>query len=107
MIRDVRDRLMEFGVFLDVVHIAITKRQIDEYGPPPNPAKVSDPRAKWYIQKHGDTSWEVDALNPVTLNGLLTEHIEDRIDMDLFNTQLQKEEKHKEKLRDFSRSIDL
>ena len=102
MIRDVRDRLIEFGVLLDVVHIAITKQQIEKFNPPPNPAKITDPRAKWYIKKHGNTSWEVDALNPATLNTLLTYHIEARINMDLFDEQLEKEEVGKKRLRKLS-----
>lgn len=99
MIRDVRDRLREFGVLLDVVHIAITKEQIEEYKPPPNPAKITDPRAKWYIQIHGNTSWEVDALNPNTLSFFLRHYIEELIDGDLFDAQLKKEETGKEKLK--------
>lgn len=104
MIRDIGDRLEGFGAYkglrtLEVVHIAITTPQIQEHDPPPNPAKITDPRAKWYIQQHGNISWEVDALNPQVLNQLLKDNIEQRVDMDMFNVQLQQEEDDKKFLR--------
>ena len=64
MLRDIEDRLREFGISVKVVPVALTREQIDEFNPPPNPAKITDPRAGWYIEEHGDVSWEVDALPP-------------------------------------------
>ncbi len=89
MIRDIRDRLEEFhkgewdGLF-SVIPVALTMSQIKEHNPPPNPAKLSDSRAKWYVEKYGYKSWEVDALPPEALNGLLESAIVDRIDVKLF-----------------------
>ncbi|MEE9364846.1 MAG: hypothetical protein V3U92_19775 [Cellulophaga sp.] len=105
MIRDIETRLEEFGVNPVVEHIGITRSQIDKFNPPPNPAKITDPRAKWYIQEHGNVSWEVDALNPETLNKLVSKHIEDRIDMDKFNEMLEREEGDKETLRNFQDKV--
>lgn len=101
MIRDIRDRLEEFGSTLEVVPVALTTAQVRQYDPPPNPAKITDPRAKWYIQEYGNTSWEVDALEPDVLHSLLREQIESRIDMDLFQDILDQEEEDKEELRTF------
>ncbi len=71
MVRDVGDRLRMFGVheltFSNVKKIALTMDQVEEFNPPPNPAKITDSRAKAYIEKYGDESWEVDALDPQTL----------------------------------------
>lgn len=67
MIRDVQERLLEFGVDLTIHHLAITKEQIDEYAPPPNPAKITDPRAGRYLDNYGNKSREVDALPPQIL----------------------------------------
>jgi hypothetical protein len=100
MVRDISTRLTEFGVSVDVDHIALTDEQISKYNPPPNPAKVSDPRAKDYIAKYGNTSWEVDALRPDVLHKLVTSAIEDKIDMDLFNEQKQTEQEHIKKLKE-------
>jgi len=99
MIRDVTDRQEEFGVYPDITHIAITRAQIDKYSPPPNPAKVTDPRAKDYIREHGDTSWEVDALNPEILHNLLITKIESLIDLDKYNEILEQEKEDKEELK--------
>ena len=98
MIRDIEERLEEFGVHPDVVSIGLTMAQIKKYNPPPNPAKVSDPRAKNYIREFGSTSWEVDALNPKILHALVRKNVEKRIDIDLFNKQIKQEKVDKAKL---------
>ena len=99
MIRDIRDRLEEFGSNLEVVPIALTTAQIRQYDPPPNYAKITDPRAKWYMQEYGNTSWEVDALEPDVLHSLLRRHIESQMDMNLFQDILNQEEEDKETLQ--------
>lgn len=98
MIRDIRERLEEFGVYPKVIPIGLTREQINRYSPPPNPAKITDPRAKWYIEEHGNTSWEVDALNPKILHELVKMNVEQLIDTGMFNDKLQQEKKDKEKL---------
>lgn len=93
MIRDVRERLQEFGIEVDVMPIALTMEQIEEFNPPPNPAKITDPRAKWYIEKYGKTSWELDALPPKELIRLAENAIKSIIDIDLFNEVIEEEKK--------------
>ncbi len=109
MIRDIRERLEEFGVEPEVVSIGLTMQQIRKYKPPPNPAKVTDPRAKDYISQFGAISWEVDALNPKTLHALVEKNVESRIDMGLFNDQLEEETKDKKALlkvaQDFEKEL--
>ena len=100
MIRDIEDRLNEFGVFPEVIPIGLTMGQIETYNPPTNPAKITDSRAKWYIENYGDKSWEVDALNPKILHELVKENVERLIDMDKYNDQVDQEEEDKEKMRD-------
>lgn len=102
MVRDIQRRLMGFGAGVLVEHIALTDQQVEKYAPPPNPAKISDPRAKWYIGKYGNTSWEVDALNPKTLNEIVKDNVEKYIDLDLFAEILKQEEYDKRHLRDIS-----
>jgi hypothetical protein len=93
MIRDVRERLTEFGIDVDVQPIALTMEQIREFNPPPNPAKITDPRAKWYIEKYGITSWELDSLPPKELIRLAENAVESIIDIDLYNEMLEEEKK--------------
>ena len=88
MLRDIKERLEEFHTFVDVVPVALTMAQIKKFNPPPNPAKVSDPRATWYIDNFGDTSWELDALPPQELIRLAEMHVERRVDMDLWQRQV-------------------
>ncbi len=99
MIRDIQERLDEFGTDVEVKPIGLTLKQIEKYNPPTNPAKITDPRAKWYLAEHGDKSWEVDALNPKILHALVEKNVEKLIDMDLFNSKIQQEEKDKTELR--------
>lgn len=82
MVRDVRERLIEFGVpdWLDVRKVALTMAQVEEYNPPPNPAKMSDARAAAYVEKHGESSWEVDAIPPDALNVIVRRTINSYVD---------------------------
>lgn len=70
MTRDIKERLYLFGSDVDVRRMALTWEQIIQYAPPPNPAKLDDPRAKDYILEHGGESWELDALEPSVLANL-------------------------------------
>lgn len=108
MIRDITDRTEEFnqGEYdFEILPIALTWNQIQAYSPPPNPAKITDPRAKEYILKHGATSWEVDALRPEILNQLLNDTILENIDEDIFNAILEREKADKKKLRSLTKLL--
>ena len=83
MVRDIRDRFETFGLSdIDVRKLALTTEQIRQYKPPPNPAKITDPRAAGYIAKFGQTSWEVDALPPRTLRDIIVREFRKVIDQD-------------------------
>ena len=101
MIRDVRERLQDFGIDVEVRPVGLTMEQIKELNPPPNPAKITDPRAKWYIEKYGKISWELDALPPKYLINLAENAILDIIDIELYEAMLKQEEKDIEKLKSF------
>jgi len=79
MTRDIEDRLTMFGAATIVDRIALNRDQIDEFNPPPNPAKLTDSRARGYIDEHGASSWELDALDPDTLDQLIRSRIEANI----------------------------
>jgi len=83
MSRDIVDRLEMFGVNPQFKRLALNMNQIEEFSPPPNPAKLSDSRAKGYITKFGKSSWELDALKPETLDTLINVHVKQYIDNDL------------------------
>jgi hypothetical protein len=71
MTRDITDRLELFGVPLDVRRLALNMDQVRQYKPPPNPAKETDSRFAGYIADYGSKSWELDALEPKILAGLV------------------------------------
>ena len=101
MVRDIEARLREFRCDdLTVTKIALTMAQVEEHDPPPNPAKISDPRAKAYIEKFGDSSWEVDALPPDVLAQLIRNAFEDCIDTAALDEVKEQEEEDKQWLKD-------
>ncbi len=78
--RDIQNKLDIFtGGQVKVIRIALTKKQIRKYKPPPFEAKIKDSRYKAYVAQHGDTCWELDSLPPDKLAGLVRETIEPHI----------------------------
>jgi len=71
MTRDVIDRLTLFMGGLTVDRLALNFNQVEEHQPPPNPAKLEDTRADAYIARFGLQSWELDALEPTVIAGLI------------------------------------
>lgn len=82
MVRDIRDRMEMFGVTnFEIVKLGLTWEQIEQYQPPPNPAKVDDPRAGAYIEEFGDSSWECDALDPDDLETIVIDAFRSVVDV--------------------------
>jgi hypothetical protein len=80
MTRDNRDRLCMFvehhtGQSIVVERLALNMDQVQEHNPPPNPAKLTDSRSTDYIDKFGDESWELDALDPPIIAGLIRDAV--------------------------------
>jgi hypothetical protein len=100
MTRDNQDRLRmyaeDWGV--QVERIALNMDQVDQYGPPPNPTKLSDTRARDYIAEHGGESWELDALEPKVIETLITDKIEEYIDRDVWHEVDEEEQDQKDLL---------
>ncbi|MFN0131250.1 MAG: hypothetical protein ACKVW3_01760 [Phycisphaerales bacterium] len=85
MSRDIEDRLRLFvggdvGDRLEVRRVALNPDQVRQYNPPPNPAKITDSRAKEYIRRHGRQSWELDALEPAVIAALIEAEIDGLLD---------------------------
>jgi hypothetical protein len=64
--------------------------QVDELKPPPNPAKITDSRAKGYIRQYGRSSWELDALDPRTMQKLVRKEILEYREEDIFQERQSK-----------------
>jgi hypothetical protein len=85
-----------------VDRIALNMDQVRQYNPPPNPAKVSDSRAAGYIRDYGHESWELDALPPDVLSGLVRTNVEALIDTDVWDAAVEREEDGQRLLRQAS-----
>lgn len=101
MIRDIQDRMIEFGIGddIEVNAVALTTDQIKSYNPPPYPTKIKDPRADSYIREYGNVAWEVDALTPQTLKKVLEDAIISKMDMGRYEHMLEQEQEDKNQLR--------
>ena len=108
MVRDIESRVMEFtygDCDMDcgfVVPVALTMEQIKKYNPPPNPAKITDPRAAKYVEEYGNVSWELDALEPEVLVELTENAIMEYIDIGMYDAVIKQEAKDAEVLREFA-----
>lgn len=112
MSRDIEDRLKMFigkEVSSDeleskfhIHRIALNMDQIEQYNPPPNPCKITDSRAKGYIQRFGGESWELDALDPRTLENLVRAEIAKLRDSELWDEVVAEEKKEREQLKKVS-----
>jgi len=78
--RDIGGKVPDWSERFEVRRIALNMAQVQNYNPPPNPAKLTDSRATAYIEKFGDESWELDALTPTTIDELIQEHVLSVID---------------------------
>lgn len=116
MTRDIEDRLCLFigahGYLGDtglsigdsisqfyIDRLALNMDQIEQYNPPPNPAKLTDSRAVGYIAIHGDESWELDALPPDVLDDVIRTGAEPYINQEQWDKDVAREDAYKRDLR--------
>lgn len=80
-------RLYKYSWFeeVEVRRLALNMDQVDEYGPPPNYAKASSSRFDGYVSEYGETCWELDALEPRVIDGLITDAVNEYIDQDAWD----------------------
>jgi hypothetical protein len=88
-----------FKEHFEIIQVGLTMEQIRRYNPPHNPAKITDPRAKDYIEQFGQVSWEVDALSPQVMRDIVDEAIKTKMDYAIYESVLEKESQDREKLR--------
>ena len=86
------------GLEFTVERAALNMDQIQQYNPPPNPAKVTDSRAEGYIRKFGNESWELDALEPSVLARLVEEIVDRYRDEDLYAAAIERQDEARDKI---------
>lgn len=103
MTRDIDDRIRLFmehaGVDPAVINrIALNMDQIKQYNPPPNPAKITDSRAREYMKRYGGQSWELDALDPKVLHAMIEKEIKKHRDDDAWMDAVALQNRHRDQL---------
>jgi hypothetical protein len=104
MSRDIAARLnmfMDEGG-LEFKRMALNMDQIKQYNPPPNPAKLTDSRCAGYITEFGNSSWELDALEPRVISDLIKENLNDLIDRSVWNKREKEIKKGRQTLQTIS-----
>lgn len=103
MSRDIEERVSLFmdsyGKMLKFERLALNRDRVDEYSPPPNPAKVTDSRYKDYSAKHGEECWELDALEPSVLDDLIQQRILSYRDAAAYSKREKEEKVHRKNLK--------
>ena len=101
MTRDIADRIDMFSHYagVEVRRIALNMDQVEEYDPPPNPAKFTDSRIGNYVAEYGTESWELDALNPSVLQDLIRDEVLAERDEGIHEQRMEVEKEGREELR--------
>jgi hypothetical protein len=98
MSRDIEERLQLFNSEVILERLALNMDQVRRYGPPPNPAKVTDSRFASYVDKYGEESWELDALEPQVIVDLVREAVLAVRDEDKWEDAVEQETEARRKL---------
>lgn len=106
MSRDIEDRLFLFRANVVLKRVALNMDQIQQYNPPPNPAKDTDTRFSSYQQMFGDESWELDALEPTVISDLIVAEMEELIDWPQWDEDKSREDNAKEQLKYVSENFE-
>lgn len=105
MTRDITERLELFTrekFDLHVHRLALNYDQVEMWNPPENPAKESDSRYQAYADKFGESSWELDAVEPATLASLVRDQIVELIDQDQWGRVEKQEKRMRDELEGFA-----
>ena len=85
-----------------IKRMALNMDQVEQYNPPPNPAKLSDSRVGFYLDKFGRSSWELDALPPPIFKELIEAEFEAVVDQDQWDEDNAEMEREQEALHNLA-----
>lgn len=104
MTRDVADRMYDFGVDVQIKRLALSMEQVKRYSPPPQMVKKNDVRAAKYIEKNGNSCWELDALGTDVLAGLVENAVLSLRDDEAWYKAAERQAAGREQLLDLSKN---
>lgn len=93
-----RLEMFTYSADVEVIRLALNHDQVLQYNPPPNPAKMTDSRAEDYVAQFGQSSWELDALEPSVIADLISSNIERYIKQPSWDKAAKREEQTRAKL---------
>ena len=97
-----RDNGARLAIFAEervqVRRLALNMDQVNQYNPPPNPAKQTDARFAGYQIEYGDESWELDALEPRVLVALIEDELQNLMITEAWDESGQEEVAARERL---------
>ena len=88
---------------IEIVRLALNWDQVEQWQPPENPAKDTDARFAAYADKYGESSWELDAIEPRTLAELVTDAVQGLLDTDAWDEAVEKEDEMRDELFTFAK----
>ena len=103
---DLGERLERYNGVAYIERVAVTEEQIEDHELMTFSAneKKADARHPWFVEHHGETCCELDALNPNTLRQLVEDAILWHLDQDAWNQAGSTEEAEATSIGDFIRS---
>jgi hypothetical protein len=96
--RNLRRLMLLGGEEIDLTfrRVALTPEQIEEYQPPPFPAKETSSRFDAYVRRTGlHDAWELDALEPRVLRSLIEDTVGEYWDEAIHEAAVQEERHHR------------
>lgn len=96
MDRDIKSRLEKLNTYPTFIRVALNINDVKKYSLLPNRIKKQDPRAKKYPYTD---CWEIDALDPTTLQMILVSRIKELIDSKQWEIDKKIELENKNKIR--------
>lgn len=99
MTRDITDRLSLFsGVPFEIDRLALNWDQVQMWNPPENPAKSTDSRYMGYVTEFGESSWELDAVEPAELADLVEQSVVSLLDRNEWDKTMLEDEIQRDRL---------
>jgi hypothetical protein len=107
MTRSLREELSLYARNpIEVVRFGLNLDQVRELDLPSNPAKETDKRYAQYVRETGCTdSWELDALSPTFIDGLIERAINDLVDHEAWEEAFDREQVNRDLLARTARRV--
>jgi hypothetical protein len=107
MTRSLREELSLYARNpIEVVRLGLNLDQVHGLYLPPNPAKETDKRYEQYVRETGCTdSWELDALSPTFIDGLIERAISDLVDHEAWEEAFDREQVNRDLLARTARRV--